>query len=211
MDGLTTILVLWFGLGGLAALITLAMAASDAGDVDIFGVLGIVFIMCPFLVVLGPIGLLVPWLVGSGIEEAKQRDERARRERREAQEKLDMREARSRRLAEEQYIRSRRWEDAAPEDRALLEAEFQRLKRAEEEGKRRPERAIVERLRAERRAAEHEAERRRKAEEALAGEQELSAKMKKAMQPGTTAPQGSRRAESVPSNWRVERPPLWRD
>ncbi len=219
MDTLITILVIWLGLGGLAALIALGMTLSDPRDVNIIDVLGIVFLLCPFIVVFGPIGLLFVFFIDSATEEGKQRDEQERRRKQDAQQKLDMRDARSRRAAEERYILSRRWNDADQQDRALLEAEYQRLKRAQEEENRRPERAIVERLRAERearRAEEQKAERIRSAYEARSKERELSAKMRRMRPSGSPPPQASGNVEQpegtpAPRNWREERPPFWRD
>ena len=219
MDTLTTILAIWFGLGGLAALITLAMAASDPGDADIFGVLGILFLLCPIVFVLGPIGLLIPWIVDSAGKVSQREDERERRRLRAARRELGMRDARNRRSAEEQYILSRRWNDADQQERALLEAEYQRLRRAREQEARRPERAIVERLQAERearRAKEQKAERIRRAYEARSKERELSAEMRRKRQSGSTTPQPRENVEQAegtpaPRNWREQRPPLWRD
>ncbi len=219
MDVLITILVIWFGLGGLAALITLGMTLSDPNDANILDVLGIVLLLCPFIVAFGPFGLLVVLFFDSATEEGKRRDEQERRRKQAAQQNLDMQDARSRRSAEEQYILSRQWNDADQQDRALLEAEYQRLKRAREEENRRPERAIVERLRAEqeaRRAAEQNAERIRSAYEARSKERELSAKIRRMRQSGSTPPQASENVERpegtpAPRNWREERPPFWRD
>lgn len=136
------------------------------------------------LLVLGPVGLPIVWFCVWATN-----DDRKTRDRRRAQElqHIRRRSVKARHEREEQYIRARKWRTDDPDERALLDAEHERVV-----GHQELEREIIGRLQSER---PH-----RPARSTDASESSEEAE--------TQTPPPQRRTRKT---WREERPLAWRD